>query len=204
MDGRAPTPVPLCLLNHEPWVAHHEFGVIIVTEAAGGCVGVCFKQGGGSLTKKKVSVHYLVQFWVGFEAGPEGVCWRYAGFACTSEPHDFCHCAFQTHPYRVSKNTGTGIVGAEVWVFGAARQNPIYVWHCAFQKHPYWVSKNNFAGIFDAELGAFGAPRQNTTISGMVRFKRTHTSPPRTQAMSFHGWQHLDNGLDSIREINVS
>ena len=36
----------------------------------------------------------------------------------------FLHCAFQTHPSQVSKNTFSGLWGAEVWVYGAPPLNP--------------------------------------------------------------------------------
>ena len=40
------------------------------------------------------------------------------------KPQNFWHCAIQTHPYQVPRDTVAGIFGAEVWVSGVPRPNP--------------------------------------------------------------------------------
>ena len=58
-------------------------------------------------------------------------------------------------------------------------------WHGAFQTRPYQASKNTAGGIFGAEVCALGAPRQKRTFYGIVHFKDTHTSYPKTLRVAY-------------------
>ena len=55
----------------------------------------------------------------------------------TPKTHTFWHCAFQTRPYKASKNGVGGLFGAEVCAFGASRQKYILFGHRALQTQPY-------------------------------------------------------------------
>ena len=106
-------------------------------------------------------------------------------WGATSEPYLVWHCSFQTHPYKVSKNTVAGVFGAEVRVFGAPRQNPTIFGIVHFKHIHTGFPKTLLLACFGAEVCAFGAPPKKPTIFGIVHFKHTHTRYPKTRLLAY-------------------
>ena len=101
-------------------------------------------------------------------------------WSATTNPHIFWHCAFQTPPSWVFKNTLPGRFGTEVCTLGAPLQNSTFFGIGHF-KHPHTsYPKKTFAGRFGAEVCALGAPRQKPRIFSITYFKHPHTRYPKT------------------------
>ena len=83
-------------------------------------------------------------------------------WAATPKQHTFWHCAFQTHPYHVSRNTAGGIFGAEVCPFGEPRQKRTFFGIVHFKYNHTRYPKIMLVACLVRRYAHFGRHPKNT------------------------------------------
>ena len=111
-------------------------------------------------------------------------------WGATPKPKQFFwHCAVQTPPSQVSKNTVAGLSGTEVWVVGAPPQNPNKFSGIVQFKHPHhWYPKTCLIATRGQRYGFLGRhPRTQTIFFGIVQFRHPHYRYPKTSLLATRG-----------------